>query len=58
MGTLIRQDADIDVEELDVETNEASEDIFAARLEYKGPTNKDVVISVICYMTWDTVVQR
>ncbi|KAG0715737.1 hypothetical protein GWK47_000111 [Chionoecetes opilio] len=51
VGVLVRQEAGIDVEELDVGGCEMGEDIMAVRLEYKVRKGRERILVIVCYMT-------
>ncbi|KAG0720262.1 hypothetical protein GWK47_048876 [Chionoecetes opilio] len=51
VGVLVRQEAGIDVEELDVGGCEMGEDIMVVRLEYKVRKGRERILVIVCYMT-------
>ena len=51
VGVLVRMEAGIDVEEIEVGDCEMSEDVMAVRLEYRAHGQKERLIVIVCYMT-------
>ena len=51
VGIMVRKNRNIDVEQIEIQGNEWTEDIFVAKCEVKVGRSRDIYIIIICYMT-------